>query len=93
MRDPQRVFFLCLKAENMTESEYTPTVERLRDDYRRSRVWEAHNGGEIYWEEFERRLKEIQADAWDEGKEDAMRGLDIHGDTNAENPYREAPNE
>lgn len=51
----------------MTESEYTPTVERLRDDYRRSRVWEAHNGGEIYWEEFERRLNEIQADAWDEG--------------------------
>jgi len=50
----------------MTE-KYTPTVERLRDDYRRSRVWEAHNGGEIYWEEFERRLKEIQADAWSEG--------------------------
>lgn len=46
------------------ESEYTPTVERLRDDYRRSRVWEAHN-----WEEFERRLKEIQADAWDEALE------------------------
>ena len=38
--------------------------------------------------EFDRWLDQVKADAWDEGKEDAMHGLDIHGDTDAENPYR-----
>ena len=39
--------------------------------------------------DFDAIIQEARADAWDEGKEDAMRGLDIHGDTDAENPYRE----
>jgi len=81
----------------MTE-KYAPTKHELAEAWvvPGQRLRHAEQQKKSGWErarEADRGIRQIQADAWDEGKEDAMRGLDIHGDTNAENPYREAPNE
>lgn len=43
----------------MTDHEHTPTTARIKDDYRRSRVWESGiwesgNGSEAYEKEFDR---------------------------------------
>lgn len=63
-------------------SKYTPSTDIVRAKYRYPLETPRNDA------EFNRWLDEVKAEAWDEGKEDAMRGLDIHGDTDAENPYR-----
>lgn len=34
-------------------------------------------------------IKQAKCEGWEDGKIDTLRGLDIFGDTDAENPYQE----
>ncbi|HEY4536416.1 MAG TPA: hypothetical protein VIG71_10695 [Enteractinococcus sp.] len=52
----------------MTE-QHTPTTERVKDSYRRSRVWEVHDGGKTYDSEFDRWLAQVEAAAEQRGAE------------------------
>lgn len=66
-------------------TEYTPSTEEVREQY-----WAASGDprrDSQAWGEFDRWLRKVQAEAWDEGADAAVHGYELPDASDIQNPY------